>query len=208
MASVEDIADLWYNTPVCGDAEEKRVIEKMNVRTVGWMERLRRMSAVACVAMVAMATAYADEATSAIPGMDPVYVGVAGTLSFRHGGGRVGGGDIRIGAELSDVLSPELDAGWHEKSAFLALRDIVHFSAFDLYDRFFGYSRFDPFFMLGGGGWVGGFRQYGPLAGIGTFWHLDDNWSVRVDASAMLGLDGECEMLYSVSAGLQYSFGE
>ena len=158
--------------------------------------------------MVALATAYADETASAIPGMDTAYVGATGTLSFRQGGGRVGGGDIRIGAELSDVLSPELDAGWHENSAFLALRDIVHFSAFDLYDRFFGYSRFDPFFMLGGGGWVGGFRQYGPLAGIGTFWHLDDNWSVRVDASAMLGLDGECEMLYSVSAGLQYSFGE
>ena len=139
--------------------------------------------------------------------LSTAYVGAAGTFAFRQGGGRVGGGDVRLGVELSNVFSPELDAGWHENSAFLALQDLVHLSAFETYDRFFGYSRFDPFFTFGGGGWIGGFEQFGPMAGIGAFWHLDDNWSIRVDASAILGLDGECEMLYSVSAGLQYSFG-
>lgn len=135
------------------------------------------------------------------------YVGASGTLAFRQGGGRVGGGDVRVGAYVSDCWALETDAGWHEDYAFLSMRGIMHLSALETYDRFFGYSRFDPFFMLGGGCWTGGFRQCGPLAGMGAFWHLDDNWSVRVDASAMLGLDGECGMLYSVSAGLQYSFG-
>ena len=45
--SAEDIANLWYNTPIFRNAEEKRVIEKMNVLSVGWMERLRRGMTVA-----------------------------------------------------------------------------------------------------------------------------------------------------------------
>ena len=180
----------------------------MSVLSAGRMERLRRVSAAVCAAMAVMAAVYADETASSICGLDSAYVGASGTLAFRQGGGRLGGGDVRIGAYVSDNWALETDAGWHEDSAFLSMRGIMHLSAVEIYDRFFGYSRFDPFLMLGGGGWIGGFRQYGPLAGAGAFWHLDDNWSVRVDASAMLGLDGECEMLYSLSAGLQYSFGE
>lgn len=139
---------------------------------------------------------------------DSAYVGASGTIALRQGGGRLGGGDVKFGAYLSDNIALDFDAGWHENSAFLAARGLVHLSAFELYDRFFGYSRFDPFFTFGGGGWIGGFGQVGPSVGIGAFWHLDDNWSIRAEASTILGLDGECEMIYLMSVGLQYSFGE
>ena len=180
------------------------MIEKMNVLSVGWMERLRRGMTVALI-FLSVSTVAAQELES--QWLSTAYVGAAGTLAFRQGGERVGGGDVRLGVELSDAFSPELDAGWHENSAFLALQDLVHLSAFEMYDRFFGYSRFDPFFTFGGGGWIGGFEQFGPMAGIGAFWHLDDNWSIRAEASTILGLDGECEMIYLMSVGLQYSFG-
>ena len=87
------------------------------------------------------------------------YVGASGTIALRQGGGRLGGGDVKFGAYLSDDIALDFDAGWHENSAFLAARGLVHLSAFELYDRFFGYSRFDPFFTLGGGGWIEGFGR-------------------------------------------------
>ena len=168
---------------------------------------MKALAAIFCaVATISFAHAAEEEESSL-----GAYIGAAGALTLPQGGsrlGRAGGAVARAGVCMSECWAIEASAGQLERYTALGAGALVHFYALDLYDRFFGYSRFDPFFMLGGGGWVGGFRQYGPLAGIGTFWHLDDNWSVRVDASAMLGLDGECEMLYSVSAGLQYSFGE
>ena len=172
------------------------------MRGEGFMLR-SRLPVFAAAFLTVVSTSFAE----GLSPFDSAYVGAAGTLAFRQGGGRVGGGDVRLGVELSDVFSPELDAGWHENSAFLALQDLVHLSAFETYDRFFGYSRFDPFFTFGGGGWIGGFGQVGPSVGIGAFWHLDDNWSIRAEASTILGLDGECEMIYLMSVGLQYSFG-
>ena len=57
------------------------------------------------------------------------------------------------------------------------------------------------------GGLVGdGLGQVGPKAGVGAFWHLTDNWSLRADADATLGLDSCVAMLYSLSIGVQYAF--
>ena len=35
---------------------------------------------------------------------------------------------------------------------------------------------------------------------------LTDNWSLRADADATLGLDSDVAMLYSLSLGVQYAF--
>ena len=49
-------------------------------------------------------------------------------------------------------------------------------------------------------------KKLGPKAGLGAFYHLTDEWSLRADADATLGLETNCEMLYSLSVGVQYAF--
>jgi len=137
------------------------------------------------------------------------YAGVSGAIVLPQGGSRIdraGGGLVRAGAYLSDVWAFEASAGQLERYTALGAGLLVHFSALELYDRFFGYSAFDPFLTAGAYGLLDGRRgQVGPSAGLGAFWHLDDNWSVRVDAAATLGLDTDAEMLYTVSVGIQYT---
>ena len=61
--------------------------------------------------------------------------------------------------------------------------------------------------LLGSRGWVGSEAgNVGPAAGVGAFWHLDDNWSLRFDAGATLCLGGGVEMRYTLAAGVQYGF--
>ena len=136
------------------------------------------------------------------------YVGVAGALTLPQGGARVnraGGGLVRAGVCLSDDYAIEASVGQLEGYTAFGAGALVHFYTFDLYDRFFGYSAFDPFFTVGANGWLDKRRgQVGPSAGLGAFWHLDDNWSIRADATATLGLDTDVEMLYTVTVGIQY----
>lgn len=138
-----------------------------------------------------------------------VYIGGAGALTLPQGGSRLsraGGAVARVGVNMSDYWAIEATAGQLEGYTALGVGALVHFYTLELYDRFFGYSAFDPFFTAGANGWLDGRRgQVGPAAGVGAFWHLDDNWSIRADASATLGLDANVEMLYTVAVGIQYS---
>ena len=94
-----------------------------------------------------------------------------------------------------------------ENAAGLAVQGLWHWQDADLYGRLFGYSAFDLFFTFGARGWIGdGLGQVGPKAGVGAFWHLTDDWSLRTDADATLGLDSCVAMLYSLSLGVQYAF--
>jgi len=166
---------------------------------------MRRLAAILCMVAL-LPVALAEEETS-----QGSYVGVSGALVLPQGGSRLdraGGGLLRAGVCLAEDWSIEASAGQLERYTAFGANALVHFYTFDIYDRFFGYSAFDPFFTVGANGWLDGRRgQVGPSAGVGTFWHLDDNWSIRFDATATLGLDGDAEMVYSVSAGIQYSFG-
>ena len=168
-----------------------------------------KISAALACAFLAVLPAVAAEEGAGAP--FEVYAGASGTLVLPQGGtrlGRLGGADAFVGFGTGEGMSLEFAAGRHENETFLSLRELVHFYAFETYDRLFGYSAFDPFFTFGASGWIGGpSGQVGPSAGIGALWHLDDNWSLRFDASATLGIDGDVEMVYSVSAGLQYAFG-
>ena len=108
---------------------------------------------------------------------------------------------------LTEDWAVEGEAAWLEDSAGLAVDALGHFQGWDLYGDLFGYSRFDPFVTLGAKGWIGrDCGQVGPKAGLGAFYHLTDSWSLRADADATLGLETNCEMLYSLSVGVQYSF--
>ena len=138
------------------------------------------------------------------------YVGVPGLLTLPQGGSRmrtVGGAGVRAGAYLSDFWSLEGTVGVEENLALLGVGLLGHCSGWSLYDRYFGYSAFDPFVTIGAKGWIGtDAGQVGPSVGLGAYYHLDDHWSLRADADVTLGLDPDAEVLHMISCGVQYAF--
>ena len=133
---------------------------------------------------------------------DRHYVGAVAAIALPQGGShhlrRVGGAALRAGYYLSDFWAIEGEGAWLENAAGLSVAGLWHW---------WGYERLDPFFTVGARGWIGrDCGQVGPKAGIGTFYHLTDSWSLRADVDATLGLDSTAEVDYTISAGVQYSF--
>lgn len=150
-----------------------------------------------------LAAAEADE-------FDRGYVGLSGVTLLPQGGSRlhrVGGAALRGGCCLTEDWAVEGEAAWLENLAGLSAGVVWHLQGWSLYGDLLGYSRFDPFVTAGARGWLGdGCGQVGPKAGVGAFFHLTDEWSLRADAEATLGLETNCEALYSLALGVQYSF--
>ena len=138
------------------------------------------------------------------------YVGMSGSVLLPQGGSRmhrVGGASLRVGHYLDENWALEGEAAWLEDAAGLGAQALWHLQGWDFYGNLFGYSRFDPFLTFGARGWIArDCGQVGPKTGFGAFYHLTDNWSLRADADVTLGLETNCEMLYTVSVGVQYSF--
>ena len=120
---------------------------------------------------------------------------------------RVGGAAVRGGYYLTEAWAVECEVAGVENAAGLGVEALGHFQGWSLYGDLFGYERFDPFVTLGAKGWIGeGGGEVGPKAGLGAFYHLTDRLALRADADATLGLETNCEMLYSIGIGMQYSF--
>ena len=151
-------------------------------------------------------SASADESTD----FDRWSIGGAASLMLSQGGSRmrhVGGAAMRGGYYLTENWAVEGEAAWLEDVAGLGVGALGHVQGWSLYGDLFGYSRFDPFVTLGARGWIGrDCGQVGPKAGLGAFYHLTDDWALRADADATLGLETNCELLYTLSVGVQYSF--
>ena len=162
---------------------------------------LRRVLATLCLGVCVFNASTASAET---------YVGASAQLMLPQGGSRmhhVGGAALRGGCYLTEDWALEGEAAWLEDAAGLSVAALGHFQGWDLYGDLFGYSRFDPFVTLGAKGWIGrDSGQVGPKAGFGAFYHLTDEWSLRADADATLGLETNCETLYSLSVGVQCSF--
>ena len=140
-----------------------------------------------------------------------MYIGASANGLLPQGGSPLAAGAgaaLRAGAYLTDDAAAEGELGWTRGAYGFGAQGLFHFQGWGLYNRFFGYSRFDPFLTLGARGWLAehGHGQIGPKAGLGAFYHLTDDWSLRADADATLGLDTETEMVYSLSVGVQYEF--
>ena len=156
------------------------------------------MTALLAAAIVAVSLPLAAEEEEERGEFDSWYVGASATLVLpqgRHSMRRLGGATARIGYYFTEALSVEADSAWLEDCAGLGVQGLWHF---------YGYERFDPFLTFGARGWIEG--DIGPTAGLGAFYHLTDSWSLRADAQATLGLDGDCAMVYSLGVGVQYSF--
>lgn len=152
------------------------------------------IAAVASLSVVSSAVEDDDDGYE----LDRLYAGSSATLVIPQGGGdmrRLGGATARVGYYVTEALAVEADAAWLEDCAGLGVQGLWHF---------WGYERFDPFVTFGARGWIDG--DLGPVAGLGAFYHLTDNWSLRADAQATLGVDCDCNMVYSLGAGVQYTF--
>ena len=157
----------------------------------------------AAIAPLLALAASADE-----PAESGWYAGGAAQLVLPQGGSRMrrlGGVAARAGRYLTDSLALECEAAWLEDSAALAARAVWHLHGWEEFDMLFGYERFDPFLSAGAKGWIHD-GQVGPSAGLGAFYYLTDDWALRFDAEATLGLDTRVETVYSISAGIQYFF--
>ncbi len=136
------------------------------------------------------------------------YAGGAAQLVLPQGGSRMrrlGGGAARVGRYITESLAVEGEAAWLENSCGLSARAVWHLHGWREFDMLFGYERFDPFLSAGARGWIHD-GQIGPSAGIGAFYYLTDDWALRFDADATMGLDTDVEMVYSLSAGIQWFF--
>ena len=134
------------------------------------------------------------------------YVGLSGSVLLPQGGARSRVGAAgRIGWYATEAFALEGEAADLEHTVGFAARGLWHWRGWDEYDKLFGFSRFDPFFTFGACGWLPD-GQVGPAAGIGFLYYLDDNWALRASAEAVLGLDSDAEMIYSLAAGVQYSW--
>lgn len=149
-----------------------------------------------CAAACARADAAFEEETC---DFDRFYVGIAETVVMPQGGARMSqhtGAAFRFGWYLTEFWALEGEAAWVADRAGLAAKALWHW---------WGYERLDPFFTFGAKGWVN-HGQVGPSGGLGAFYHLTERLSLRVDADATLGVETDVKMVYSVSAGVQFSF--
>lgn len=114
---------------------------------------------------------------------------------------------MSVGAYVTELTAIETQVGLAERNIHAGVDYLIHWSALEVYDRFFGYSPIDPFFVIGADVWTRtGSSIAGPTAGIGAYYHLSEDWSLRTDAKGSLDVNGGCEMNYVVTVGLNYAF--
>lgn len=137
------------------------------------------------------------------------YLDMGGALTLPMGGGdmrRIGGAELRVGTYFSELSAVEATVGVEENYAALGADVMTHWAAWELYDRFFGFSAFDPFVTAGVKGWVGSARgEVGPSLGVGAFYHFSEYLSLRAQVDAVLGLESRVEVDHTFFVGLHYT---
>ena len=155
-------------------------------------------------ACFAALSAFAQEADD----FDRFYAGGDAVLVLPQGGGdmkRLGGAAARVGYYLTDAWALEGTASVLENRTGLSVGALWHWHGCEEFNKLFGYERLDPFFTFGVKGWMTD-GDVGPCAGLGTLYYLSDRWAFRCDADLTLGLERETEAVFSLGAGLQFSF--
>lgn len=158
------------------------------------------------------------------------YVGTSGGMLLPGNGNslrRAAEIAVRGGHYFSDYFALELEGvcvpsavsgrGGNATVSGALVEGVCHMSGWEAFDRLFGCERFDPFVSMGAAARFASRDVFahdarrtaiGPMFGLGAFYHLTDSWSLRGDLRAQLCCDSPCGMLYSVSLGVQYSWGE
>ncbi len=130
---------------------------------------------------------------------------------------------LRLGYDISDHWSAEGGVSWapnvtddHDSPERFGGQSIR--GAF--MDGLFPFNRFerwDPYLTAGLGFYDANNHEtfnngdsdciMGPRVGIGVMYHLTDNWSLRADTRAFMGLAKDNEFIYTADAGVVYRFG-
>ena len=130
--------------------------------------------------------------------LDRWFAGGSATLVLPEGGSgfnHIGGATLRAGYYLNEFWAVEAEGTLAENRYAAAAEILWHL---------WGYERLDPFFTFGFRDWIS--TDFGPCGGLGSFWHIDDHWSLRFDAGATLGVSDGCDMIYQLSFGIQRSW--
>ncbi len=185
------------------DLDEKGY-RQMRRRELGWLKALA-LSVLLLMGLPLRAEMSVDEESF----FTGAYAEVVGAAIFPQGGGDIGrhraGGAVRLGKNVTPYFATELEVAALEDLCGLAWRNVWHLQGWEGFGKLFGYERFDPFLSFGVRGWLPS-GDLGPFAGVGALYYLDDHWAIRVDGDATLGIESEVETIFSVSAGLQYTF--
>lgn len=140
----------------------------------------------------------ADFAESDSFELDRWYAGAGAALVLPQGGAgfdRVAGALVNAGFYMNEFWALEVEGAWCENRSAVAAGFLWHW---------WGYERIDPFFTFGACDWID--TDFGPRGGLGTFYHLDDHWSLRFDSTATMGVSQGCNFLYQFSLAIRRSW--
>ena len=158
---------------------------------------MKKLILIGIMGLMAAAHGYEEEEDEYAMELERWNAGAGAALLLPQGGSRLrraGGAEAHVGYYMTEFWSAEVAAAWCENLAALSGGFLWHW---------WGYERLDPFFTFGLRDWID--KDCGPYGGAGTFWHLDDHWSLRFDASGMFAIEHP-GMAYSLSLGIQRSW--
>jgi len=138
------------------------------------------------------------EYDSAYLELDRWYCGAGAAMLIGQGGAKIahaGGGAVCFGSYLNEFWALEIAAEQCENATGISGGALWHW---------WGYERLDPFFTFGLKDYIE--KHCGPYAGAGTFWHLDEHWSLRFDCTLMAGLEDSCDFMYGFMLSLRRSW--
>ena len=175
------------------------------------------------------ATAFPASAEEVDDDISYGYVGAAGGLLLPGNGNSLkraalvtarGGWyvDEYLAFEAEALCAPNVSSGDGNTAVWGgSVQALWHLSGWEAFDKLFGCERFAPFLTCGAQALCAPRHVFaddshrtgiGPTVGVGAFYHLTNNLSLRMEARAALAVDSPCGMTYALLAGLQYSFGD
>lgn len=178
LSGADDLEEKDYNT--------------MRKRELTWLKKLTIFT----FTLIASAfTLFAASEDDEVIELERYFVSPSARIVLPESGHTYAGGGATMGYYLNEFWAIEGTAALLENKGYFAADILWHW---------YGYERLDPFFTFGASTLSS--KAVGPKVGAGTYYHLDDNWSLRLDSDAMMNVDGEMEMNYSLALGIQYAF--
>lgn len=151
---------------------------------------------------------------------DRWYAGVSGAMYLPGGGSslkRAGGVSAHLGCFISDSFALETglmsvpnavsSRGGNVSLTGFSVRGAWHFMGFERFDPFVTFGAFSTF--ASGHVFADDSHRtaFGPSVGLGFLYHLSDNLALRAESVAAVAIDTPGEVAFTVSGGLQWSFG-
>lgn len=177
LSGADDLEEKDYNT--------------MRKRELTWLKKLSIFTLSLITSTLSLFAFEEDEVIE----LDRYFVSPSARIVLPESGNTYAGGGATFGYYLNEFWALEGTAALLENKGYFAADVLWHW---------YGYERLDPFFTFGASTLAS--KAVGPKVGAGTYYHLDDNWSLRMDGDAMMNVDGETEMNYSFALGIQYAF--